>query len=192
MDGDRTNITYYSDVRVDDKYRLGEVNGGWTVLRAALNVEHGVVERDAAGLQKIATMSEHGSLTAEAVDNVAAIAAKKMRTAGDCSTTSPSHTGSAAALPGWRLRSAHRRCSGVLRSRKRCATLAHLMDILGVASSLPIDADRAADDGAAEYIFLVWPSPTGVDGGTLEVFLVHDRRTRPRPGPPQLLRPAKR
>ncbi len=49
VDGDRTNITYYSDVRVDDKYRIGEVNGGWTVLREALNSEHGTVERDADG-----------------------------------------------------------------------------------------------------------------------------------------------
>ena len=46
VDGDRTNITYYSDVRVDDKYRIGEVNGGWTVLREALNDEHGTVERE--------------------------------------------------------------------------------------------------------------------------------------------------
>ena len=45
VDGDRTNITYYSDVRVDDKYRIGEVNGGWRVLREALNDEHGTVER---------------------------------------------------------------------------------------------------------------------------------------------------
>ncbi len=36
VDGDRTNITYYSDVRIDDKYRVGEVNGGWGVLREAL------------------------------------------------------------------------------------------------------------------------------------------------------------
>ena len=44
VDGDRTNIVYYSDVRVDDKYRLGEVNGGWTVLREPLNAEHGAVD----------------------------------------------------------------------------------------------------------------------------------------------------
>ena len=44
VDGDRTNIVYYSDVRVDDKYRLGEVNGGWTVVREPLNVEHGAVD----------------------------------------------------------------------------------------------------------------------------------------------------
>ena len=67
VDGDRTNITYYSDVRVDDRYRIGEVNGGWTVLREALNDEHGTVERDADGLQKVAVMSEHVLLLAEAV-----------------------------------------------------------------------------------------------------------------------------
>ncbi len=43
VDGDRTNIVYYSDVRVDDKYRLGDVNAGWTVLREPLNTEHGAV-----------------------------------------------------------------------------------------------------------------------------------------------------
>jgi alkylation response protein AidB-like acyl-CoA dehydrogenase len=52
VDGDRTNITFYSDVRIDDKYRVGEVNGGWAVLREALNAEHGTVERDAEGLQR--------------------------------------------------------------------------------------------------------------------------------------------
>ena len=42
VDGDRTNIVYYSDVRVDDMYRIGEVNGGWTVMRSALDAEHGI------------------------------------------------------------------------------------------------------------------------------------------------------
>ena len=42
LDGDRTNIVYYSDVRVDDLYRIGEVNGGWTVMRfgAGLRARH--------------------------------------------------------------------------------------------------------------------------------------------------------
>ena len=75
VDGDRTNITYYSDVRIDDRYRIGEVNGGWTVLREALNDEHGTVERDDDGLQKVAVMSEHVLLLAEALDKVAALAA---------------------------------------------------------------------------------------------------------------------
>src|SRR5689334_5030364 len=65
VDGDRTNITYYSDVRVEDRYRIGDVNGGWAVLREALNDEHGTVEREADGLQKLAAMSEHLLLLAE-------------------------------------------------------------------------------------------------------------------------------
>ncbi len=40
---ERTNITYYSDVRVPDRYRIGEVNGGWAVLSYALELEHGGV-----------------------------------------------------------------------------------------------------------------------------------------------------
>lgn len=72
VDGDRTNITYYSDVRVTDRHRVGEVNSGWRVLRGALDVEHGTFERDAHGLQKIATMTEHITLMAEAADRVAA------------------------------------------------------------------------------------------------------------------------
>jgi alkylation response protein AidB-like acyl-CoA dehydrogenase len=36
---DRTNVTFYSDVRVPDAYRLGEVNGGVKVMAAALVIE---------------------------------------------------------------------------------------------------------------------------------------------------------
>ena len=66
LDGDRTNIVYYSDVHVDDLYRIGEVNGGWTVMRAALDSEHGLVDSEDHGLQNIAAMSGHGMLMAEA------------------------------------------------------------------------------------------------------------------------------
>jgi len=41
LSDERTNITYYSDVRVPDRYRIGPVNGGWSVLRYALELEHG-------------------------------------------------------------------------------------------------------------------------------------------------------
>src|ERR1700756_5602380 len=73
LDGDRTNIVYYSDVRVDDRYRIGEVNAGWTVMRFALDAEHGITETEDHGLQNISMMSEHGHLMAEAADGVVAI-----------------------------------------------------------------------------------------------------------------------
>jgi alkylation response protein AidB-like acyl-CoA dehydrogenase len=41
LSDERTNITYYSDVRLPDRYRVGEVNGGWSVVAYALELEHG-------------------------------------------------------------------------------------------------------------------------------------------------------
>lgn len=40
---ERTNITFYSNVRVPDAYRLGPVDGGAAVMAAALSLEHGGV-----------------------------------------------------------------------------------------------------------------------------------------------------
>ena len=39
---ERTNIVYYSDVRISDKYRLGGVNDGWSVLHGPLDEEHSI------------------------------------------------------------------------------------------------------------------------------------------------------
>jgi hypothetical protein len=39
---ERTNIVYYSDVCVDDSYRIGEADGGLAVIRAALEAEQNV------------------------------------------------------------------------------------------------------------------------------------------------------
>jgi alkylation response protein AidB-like acyl-CoA dehydrogenase len=36
---ERTNATFYQDVRIEDRYRLGEVNGGAKTLAAALTME---------------------------------------------------------------------------------------------------------------------------------------------------------
>ncbi len=157
VDGDRTNITYYSDVRVDDRYRVGAVNGGWAVLREALNAEHGTVEHDNNGLHKIAVMTEHALLLADAIDAVAAEVP-----VGDRSV-------------------AHRLGRGVARLEAALSTpqmygrvaiaqtlrdvTPDLMDICGSAGALP---GRTAA-GRAEYVFRL-AGPTGIYGGTLEVF----------------------
>jgi alkylation response protein AidB-like acyl-CoA dehydrogenase len=41
MQDERTNITYLSQVRVADRYRIGEVDGGTAVMAATLELEHG-------------------------------------------------------------------------------------------------------------------------------------------------------
>jgi alkylation response protein AidB-like acyl-CoA dehydrogenase len=170
VDGDRTNAVYYTDVRVSDRYRIGEVNGGWAVLREALNAEHGTVERDAEGLEDIAAMAGHGTLMAEAVDTAVSIATQKCpdgrRLLDDRSVA-------------YRLGRDIARLEAALSSPGPLGRVAiaqtmrdvapDLMDVLGAASALPTGTTGAADDGAAEYLFRL-ASPMGIYGGTLEVF----------------------
>jgi alkylation response protein AidB-like acyl-CoA dehydrogenase len=40
LSGERTNIVYLSDVVVEDRWRIGEVDGGWRALMLALQDEH--------------------------------------------------------------------------------------------------------------------------------------------------------
>jgi 3-oxocholest-4-en-26-oyl-CoA dehydrogenase alpha subunit len=44
LGGQRTNATFYTDVRTPDRWRIGDVDGGWSVMRVAL-----VYERDGDG-----------------------------------------------------------------------------------------------------------------------------------------------
>ncbi len=50
---ERTNITFYTDMRVPDRYRLGEVNGGAKAMSAALNLEQGVGLYNVGPLRKV-------------------------------------------------------------------------------------------------------------------------------------------
>ena len=40
LSGERTNITFYSDVRIGDEWRIGDVDAGWQVLGLSLQDEH--------------------------------------------------------------------------------------------------------------------------------------------------------
>jgi alkylation response protein AidB-like acyl-CoA dehydrogenase len=43
LGGERTNITFYDDVVVLDRWRVGHVDGGWDVMKVALSYERGVL-----------------------------------------------------------------------------------------------------------------------------------------------------
>ncbi|ORB32375.1 acyl-CoA dehydrogenase family protein [Mycolicibacterium parafortuitum] len=170
VDGDRTNIVYYSDVRIDDRYRLGEVNGGWTVVREPLNAEHGDVAAADDGLADVSIMMHQAMFMAKAVDTAAeksaipdpngrrliddgAVAYRLGRSVArlEASLSAPSIFGRVALAQTMRDISPD------------------LMDILGTASALPVGTDGAADDGASEYVYRFAPL-VGIYGGTLEVF----------------------
>ncbi|UNB50367.1 acyl-CoA dehydrogenase family protein [Mycolicibacterium sp. YH-1] len=173
VDGDRTNITYYSDVRIPDHYRVGDVNGGWSVLREALNAEHGTVERDAEGLQKIATMTEHLLLLADGLDRVAGIVGRPDSTGRrPVDDESVAYRLGRAAARTEAARSTPEKFGRVAIAQALRELTPDLMDILGTAAVLPVGTDGAADaadDGGIEYLFRL-ASPMGIYGGTLEVF----------------------
>ncbi|HWF28954.1 MAG TPA: acyl-CoA dehydrogenase family protein [Mycobacterium sp.] len=170
VDGDRTNIVYYSDVRVDDKYRLGDVNAGWTVLREPLNTEHGAVTAAPDGLQDPSIMMHQAGSLAEAVDKAVV------------RVTQPDPVGRRLIddkSVAYRLGRSFARLEVALSSPSIVGRVAiaqtmrdispDLMDILGEASALPFGTDGAADDGSAEYAYRFAPL-VGIYGGTLEVF----------------------
>jgi len=170
VDGDRTNIVYYSDVRVDEKYLLGEANGGWAVLRGPLDAEHGAVAADADGLQDVAIMAHQAGFMSAAVDAVGAHVG-----ASDAGGARPVDDGSIA----YRLGRSAARLEAALSTPSIFGRVAQaqamreigpdLMDIAGPASVLPIETEGAPDNGASEYLYRFAPL-AGIYGGTLEVF----------------------
>ncbi|NED60157.1 acyl-CoA dehydrogenase, partial [Streptomyces sp. SID10244] len=170
VDGDRTNIVYYSDVRVPDKYRLGEVNDGWAVLRGPLDTEHGVSAPNSDGLEDVSILQHQGSYMATTVDKVAGLTSVPDRT-GQCRIDDASVS--------YRLGRSIARVEAALGTPNMYGRVAlaqamrdvapELMDILGPASVLPVETRGAVDDGASEYLYR-WAPLCGIYGGTLEVF----------------------
>ncbi|MBV9353259.1 MAG: acyl-CoA dehydrogenase family protein, partial [Mycobacterium sp.] len=170
VDGDRTNIVYYSDVRVDDKYRLGEINAGWTVLREPLNVEHGAVAAAPDGLQDTSIMMHQAGFLVEAVDKAAARVAQPDPNGGrllDDQSVAYRLGRSVAQVEA--ALSASRIFGRVAIAQTMRDISPDLMDLQGPASALPFGTDGATDDGAAEYVYRFAPL-VGIYGGTLEVF----------------------
>ena len=66
VSGERTNLTFYNDVRVSDSMRIGEVDGGWDVMAVGLTFERS----GAHGGESVRLLSqmEHWAVTATGDD----------------------------------------------------------------------------------------------------------------------------
>lgn len=170
VDGDRTNIVYYSDVRIPDRYRIGEVDGGWTVLRGPLDVEHGAVDAEGDGLQDVSILDHQAGYLALALDRAAAAVARP-----DASGRRPVEDDSVA----YRLGRAVARMEAGLSTPNIFGRVAQaqmmrdlapdLMDIIGGSAVLSHGTVGSVDGGQNEYVYRFAPL-AGIYGGTLEVF----------------------
>jgi 3-oxocholest-4-en-26-oyl-CoA dehydrogenase alpha subunit len=157
VDGERTSITYYSDVRIPDGYRLGDVNDGWSVLNGPLSAEHGARGPDRHGLADIAIMSGFGTTMAVAADAVAPAAGRGDASAAYRFGRAFARIEAALSTPGIFGRVA------VAQTMREVAP--ELMDVVGPASAL-----GAGGKGAAPEYLYRWAPLIGIYGGTIDVF----------------------
>jgi 3-oxocholest-4-en-26-oyl-CoA dehydrogenase alpha subunit len=167
---ERTNITYYSDVRLSDRYRLGEVNNGWSVLHGPLDAEHSI-GGEASKLEDLSIGVAHMRFLKWAVE--AATQWAKDAPDGSESTLAEDKTfmsglgrilvgiEAAADTPGpmGRIKGADVAIAGA----------EQLIDLIGPAAVLPFGADGTIAQGAVELAHRA-VQVTATYGGTTEVF----------------------
>jgi alkylation response protein AidB-like acyl-CoA dehydrogenase len=162
LGGERTNFVYLNDVHVPDRYRLGEVDQGWTVVSAPLAQEHGMGDEDgSAG-------STYAKTTRRLVDAVVAWAGEQSTPDGrplledvrvrqtlarvelgiEIANVSPGPMG--------RINSA----DALVRDASE------LLDLVGSSGLLAHGADAAALNGLLEYGFRFAPGTTIYGGST--------------------------
>jgi alkylation response protein AidB-like acyl-CoA dehydrogenase len=166
---ERTNIVYYSDVRVADRYRVGEVNSGWAVLHGPLDAEH-YIGTEASKLQDISGGAGHLRWLRRAVQATARWSRDTAGPDGPALTDPAFATGlgrilvqieAALATPGpmGRIKGADVAIAG-------CE---QLIDLAGPAATLPDGADGAIGRGVIELAHRA-VQVTATYGGTVEVF----------------------
>ncbi len=170
MGDERTNIVYFSDVKIADRYRIGDVDAGWSVLHGPLDDEHGV---DAAGnglsdpsvgrqyllnLEKALAAVVAWSKRAPSAGGLPAIESDPfLYTLGqilvqvEAAIVTPSAMGR------------------IIGSEVMISGSQALMDLVGAEATLPFDADGALGAGILEFAHRFAPA-TAIYGGTTEVF----------------------
>jgi alkylation response protein AidB-like acyl-CoA dehydrogenase len=166
---ERTNLTYYSDVRISDRYRLGEVNNGWSVLHGPLDAEHSI-GGEASKLDDLSIGVGHMRYMLTAVQAAARWAADAPDGDGpvigdraflDGLGRMLTEIEAAAATPGpmGRIKGAD----------VAIANCERLIDLVGPQAVLPYGADGAIAGGAIEAAHRA-VQVTATYGGTNEVF----------------------
>jgi alkylation response protein AidB-like acyl-CoA dehydrogenase len=169
--GERTNIVYYGDVRVPDRYRLGRVNDGWTVLRGPLDAEHDFAQQHDGLRETFARQMMRRSPIYRSFDAALDWARTARRPDGTHPIDDPAvrtrlgrvaadlEMAECAEGPLGRVASAD--------AMMRCS--AELVDLVGTEALLPYGADGAVGDGAVDDAHR-FAQGAATYGGTVEVF----------------------
>ena len=167
LGGERTNFVYLSDVRVDDRWRLGEVNSGWSVIAAPLSQEHGIA---ADGEQDPMTggpyLAECEKLLGEFVSWARQ---ESLGSGGSLLDDSAVAERLGDALVDVELtRSTSGPPARILSSDLLMRTISELIDAVGPTAILARGADGGAGNGVFEAGFRFAPG-TGIYGGSTDI-----------------------
>jgi alkylation response protein AidB-like acyl-CoA dehydrogenase len=166
---ERTNIVYYSDVRVPNRYRIGDVNNGWSVLHGPLDAEHYIGDT----ASKLDDLSPSGHLAHYFARSVEA-AVRWAKTAPDADGAVIGNQGFLAGIGRMLAELEAGTCTPGAMGRIKGSDVARLgceqlIDLVGPAATLPYGADGAIGDGVIEYAHRE-AQHTATPGGTVEVF----------------------
>lgn len=169
--GERTNATFYTDVRISDHYRIGEIDRGWDVMTVALTFERGgfgLSEADRVWEQAVRWAKEtrrpDGSRVID--DPYVRERLAAMRTNNEVArllayrTTFVAATGGLPGVEG----SMHK----LFYAESMAADAAELVDMLGTEGMLQHGEGEAPVDGWVEHLFR-HAAVTTIYGGTSEM-----------------------
>lgn len=168
--GERTNATYYGDVRLSDRYRLGPVNDGWSVLHGPLDEEHSI-GRPQGGLEDLSI----GRNFVRSLETALDATVEWARTAERPDGTSPADDNSVLQRLGWvaaELEAGINTPGPMGRVKGSLALVegsAVLLDVLGPEGLVHVGGTGAVGEGAADYAHR-YAQGTATYGGTVEIF----------------------
>jgi alkylation response protein AidB-like acyl-CoA dehydrogenase len=169
LGGERTNMVFYDSIRINDCYRLGPVNQGWTVLLGPLNAEHALGEGAGA-----VTLEEPGGMYGSSAATALHVAVEWARTAGPdgCMPIDDPVVRQRLARSALDVEAATISAGPagrVISSEVAIRVNEDLIDLVGPRGLLPRGADGAVGDGWLEYAHR-FAQGTATYGGTTEVF----------------------
>ena len=164
-----TNISYYSDIRLSDRYRIGEVNNGWSTLHGPLDVEHHLGEHTS----KLDAVGPGATY----VRNLARSVEAAVRWAQDAPAGDGPLAGEEEFLAGigrLLVEMEGSACTPAAMAKIKGSDTARLgfeqlIDLIGPVATLPYGADGAIGDGIIEFGHRQ-AQHTATPGGTVEVF----------------------
>ena len=164
-----TNISYYSDIRLSDRYRIGEVNNGWSTLHGPLDAEHHLGEHTS----KLEAVGPGANIVHNLARSVeAAMGWAKDAPDGDGPLIDDEEflTGIGHLLTEMEASACTPTAMGKVKGSDTARLgFEQLIDMIGPAATLPRGADGAIGDGIIEFGHRQ-AQHSATPGGTVEVF----------------------